>query len=439
MLSTRRAFAFLLLWMAILVPGIALAETPADIAFRQRAMQLPDVLRGTMAADAYFAPSFLAQVPVSQVRLISDQLAKQNGSVGRVERSQLVSGTSGIVDVGYELAVIRFNVTVEPQSPNKVIGLLVASIRARNDSGSKLETEFRGLPGKAAVLVRRLDDPREAPRLAVNATESMAQGSGFKLWILAEAARAVSARERRWDSVIPIGRPSLPSGVMQGWPRRAPATLHTLATMMISQSDNTATDTLLMALGRERVGAMVGVTGHRNPSQTLPVLSTLEAFALKADRNAAVRAPWISGSVDDRARALARVSPGMTADRIDLVQLAGTPKSIDTVEWFASPTDMAATLDWFRRKGDPEALAILAVNPGLVPGDAGRFAYVGYKGGSEIGVMAMNLLIKTKDGRWYSVTGAWNNPQAGVDQGRFSGLMTRAAALIEQPAPQLAP
>lgn len=50
-----------------------------------------------------------------------------------------------------------------------------------------------------------------------------------------------------------LGEKSLPGGILQNWPKGAPLTLHTLAGLMISQSDNTAADTLLEILGRDVV------------------------------------------------------------------------------------------------------------------------------------------------------------------------------------------
>ena len=89
---------------------------------------------------------------------------------------------------------------------------------------------------------------------------------------------------------------------------------------------------------------------------------------------------------------------------------------------------MIGLLDWLRRQGG-EALPILAVNPGIAPADAKRWRYLGYKGGSEPGVMAMNFLAQGQDRRWYAVSGVWNNPAARVDERTFVALMTRALNL----------
>ena len=59
-------------------------------------------------------------------------------------------------------------------------------------------------------------------------------------------------------------RASLPSGITQSWPAGSPVTLQTLATLMISISDNTATDTLV-TLERRKLDAFVATRRRARP------------------------------------------------------------------------------------------------------------------------------------------------------------------------------
>ena len=409
----------------------ALAQGPADsAAFRARAESVVAVLQSQTRADSFFAPSFLAHIPAPQIEGIVAQLRAQNGAVIGVESITPVDASSGVVVVGYEKALVTLNMTIDTAPPHLVIGLLIAGVKVRGDSVEKLSDDMRGLPGKAGILVTRLDDPLAKPLLTVDADRHLAIGSVFKLWVLAQAAHSVQIGERSWQSVIPLGPPSTPSGILQTWPAAAPLTLHSLATLMISISDNSATDTLLRALGRDKVGAMVGVTGHSNTAQTLPLLTTVEMFALKMDANADLRQKWTAGSLAARQSLLKDHAARLTTKAIRGEELAIAPRYIDRIEWFASPMDMSKALDWLRKVKAPEARTIMAVNPGIPPGQAAQFAYVGYKGGSEMGVIAMSLLIQTKTGAWYSVTGGWNNGVAAVDEAQFTALISRAVDLI---------
>src|SRR3546814_20739954 len=61
------------------------------------------------------------------------------------------------------------------------------------------------------------------------------------------------------------------------------------------------------------------------------------------------------------------------------------------IEWYASPADLARVMDWLRRHTETgpaaEARRILGLNPGIPADAASHWAYVGYKGGSEPGVL----------------------------------------------------
>jgi len=108
----------------------------------------------------------------------------------------------------------------------------------------------------------------------------------------------------------------------------------------------------------------------------------------------------------------------------------GKPILIEQAEWFASPADMVRTMDWLRKHSESgpaaQARAILSTNPGVVRGPAtAQWSYIGYKGGSEPGVMTMNFLLQGRDG-WYAISGEWNNPSAAVEEAVFAALMTGA-------------
>ena len=99
---------------------------------------------------------------------------------------------------------------------------------------------------------------------------------------------------------------------------------------------------------------------------------------------------------------------------MDVTQLAGAPRFVDTIEWPAAPRDMVALLDYLRTVKAPLAREIMAVNHG-VP-DSGRWDYLGFKGGSEPGVIQMDWLACTKDAECYAVVGGWTDPDKEIDQ-----------------------
>lgn len=421
-----------LAWAIGLLAALMLTAAPAAAQpspVEQRAQDVVRMLRGEVQPDAVFAPVFLAQVPAAQVNAISGQLRSQYGAVRGLEGVETQSPTAGLIRIDYERAVVRMNLSVDPQPPHLIQGLLITGADMRGDSWDKLVGELRALPGEVSFAAYRLGDAGLQPLAAHQPDKALAIGSAFKLFILAEISRQVQAGERNWADVVPLDRRSLPSGIMQDWPAGAPVTVHTLAALMISRSDNTATDMLLHLAGRENVERMMERIGIADPARNRPFLSTLEAFALKSLGEAEFEA-WRTADEAGRRRILADRIAAIPADRIDVARFTGAPARIDTVEWYASAEDLARTMDWLRRNGDESARAILAISPGMPAATARELGYAGFKGGSEPGVINLTYLVRNQAGQWHAIVGTWNNPAAAVEDSRFVGLLGRAIQLV---------
>ena len=83
-----------------------------------------------------------------------------------------------------------------------------------------------------------------------------------------------------------------------------------------------------------------------------------------------------------------------------------------------------------RARQSKTLLAAMAINNGVGPVAAADWSYLGYKGGSENGVLAMSLLGERKsDGKYFVVTASWNNPDVNLASEKFVGLITRLLAL----------
>lgn len=419
-----------LLLVLALFSAPAQAQPDMRAALQKRAAELPAILNGRADATDYLAQSFLADVPMARFTAIARSLIEQNGQALRVQTVTPDGNGSGNVEIGYERAVVTIRLVIEPDPPHRVSGFLVTGSQMRADSLAKLLDDIKALPGKTTFAIAELGDGPPRWIFEHNRTSQMAVGSAYKLYILGELARQIAAGEHRWDEVTTLGPASLPSGITQRWPKASPATLHSLATLMISLSDNTATDTLLDVAGRDKVGTYLRASGHADPDRTLPILKTAEAFSLKMPGNAALRERWAKGDQAQRTTLLKDAAADLVIERIDFAKLGSMPLHIDTVEWFASPEDIVGVFDRLRKTAGPEALAIMGVSPGVDALTAARFDYVGFKGGSEAGVISLNYLLRDKRGRWFAVTGAWNNVSKDIDSPRFNGLMVRALALV---------
>lgn len=420
-------FRFLLLLVAIAgATSVHAAEASPEL--RQRAEQLIPLLNGTAEPAAVFAPAFLAAVPEAQLKGISTQLRDSYGSARSVAGLDAATPQSGTAHIAFDKAVLDFALAVDPAPPHLVTTLLLTGTGAASgDSPTAVIGDLRALPGEVSLAAALLDDKGPQSLLSENADRPMAIGSAFKLWILADLVQEVNSGRRRWSDVVPLGRASLPFSTLRTWPAGSPVTLHTLAALMISQSDNTAADTLLTLLGREKVEALLPALGVRDAARNRPMLLTREVGLLKAD--AALRARWVAAGDAARRRLLSGEVARADVGSIDLSLLSGAPVAIGEVEWFASAGDLVRTLEWLRRHADPTALAILAINPGLPPATGG-FAYAGYKGGSESGVLNLSFLLRRKDGRWVAVAATWNNAAAKLEENRLLLLLSRLLPLL---------
>ena len=410
---------------ALVLAAPAIAQAPAATV-QSRADQLLALLNGEGTPDSLFAPAFLAAVPPAKVAEITAGL---RSLYGRAERVTVIPAEPGAAKLvfPYERGTVDMTLRIDAAPPNQVVGLLISG-SAFNQGLPQVLQMLHGLPGWTSFAFAKLGDG--APRIlnALAPDRPIALGSAFKLVILAELVREAEAGERQWSDTVTLDGAPLPGGTYTQMPAGTKISLLELAQKMISISDNSATDILLATLSRAKIEAMMIQVGWQNPARNRPFLSTLQTFKIKGI--ARFRQAW--PTLDEKGRRtllreidaapLSEIDPNLFKD--------GKPILIDQAEWFASPADMIRTMDWLRRHSEngagAQARAILSINPGVPrgPGNA-QYSYIGYKGGSEPGVITMSFLLQGKDG-WYALSGGWNNPAGKVEDATFAGLMTGA-------------
>lgn len=390
-----------------------------------RAFETVRVLQGKSEPEATFAASFLVQIPGDKLRQIGRDLEAQYGPIGQVTDVQQTGPSSAKFKIRFEKVSANATLSIEPDAPYRVIGFYISDFTPLDDSPEAVIKEFQALSGKSSFTITRLTATGAQEVLGYQSDLQLAVGSAFKLWVLDALVEDIEQGKRSWSDVVPLSVRSLPSGTMQDWPQDSPVTLATLATLMISISDNTATDMLMRVLGRDAIAARVHATGHAAPSRMLPMLTTLEAFSLKLAPQDQVQA---FADADDAAQTamLTRLGPSFSADKIDMAQFAHTPKWINQIEWFASPRDLARVMQSLQSRKDPMVMQILSANPGLGANVAKEFSRFGFKGGSEPGVLNLTFLVQNKAGDWFVVSQTWNSvvPMV-VNQTQFIALARR--------------
>lgn len=405
----------------------AIAQSSVETKFESRAADIVAVIRGEKTAEEVYAPSFLAEVPAEQLAQINAQLTAQFGKAIGVETVEQANANGALITLRFENATVSGPMTLEAAAPYLVDGLLLRDIQQIDDSAEKISADIEALTGSKAAWFGPLDgDPVYSYG---DATQQFALGSTFKLYVLAALSRAVDEGRLAWDDVVTLDAKSFPSGIMQNWPDGAPVTLHTAATLMISISDNTATDLVMAAVGREAVEAEMRASGHSDPARSFPFLTTREMFTIKASD---MGEAYAGASEDERRAMLATVAEqDLTLDRMMEVFTSGTPVLIEEIEWFASMRDELALMRVLAGLPDETAREIMAVNSALSEAEKARWAYVGYKGGSEAGVLNMSWLLRDEAGEWHMLAISQMDPASEVDTSTLLMIAKRILALAE--------
>ncbi len=384
--------------------------------------------------DTIFSPDFLHQVPASQLTALSTGFFDKYGGVVRwnyLDSTKIWSAKVRLVlSKGFS---VDMSIVASESGNHLITGLLLGAPTPQIKTLGDITTKMSKLPGTTGFLAAKLTANGMESIASWNPDTALALGSAFKLYVLATLLKEINSGHRHWSDVIDLDSASraFPSGEMHAWPIGTPVTLATAATLMISISDNTAADLLIHTLGRKNVEAMVREAGNAQADRDVPFLTTLELFKLKS-HDARMGKQYVTLPVSERS---AYLNNNVTTFPHDSVSFGAGIEMIDKIEWFASPKDIANLLKYIRdhsTSGEGARVRdILAVNPGLSI-DKSKWEYIGYKGGSEPGVLDLSFLLQSKaTGDWYVVTGTWNNINAALEESDFEGYMQRATELTQ--------
>jgi beta-lactamase class A len=371
-----------------------------------------------------YSSEFLGSMPAAELTNICKSIFAKTGKVIEVQRQSGGSASSGKFLLRSRDSELMVDLIIDADEPHRVLSLEFNSPSPRIKTWDDFTGRLAQLPGEVSFQAMRLDDGKV---LASHQPDKvLGIGSAFKLYVLS----TLVDKKVPWDKVVTVENryKSLPSGVLQNWPAGTPTTVQTLAIQMMSLSDNTATDHLIALAGREEVEKRLELCGMKNPAKDEPLLMTREWFRLKS--HSTLRKEFLAGTPDERRTILKRMAemPRMN----DSDEEWNGPLAIDTIEWFASSSDLCRVLDWLDKHGGPTAQAVMAVNSGDISDD--RFTYVGYKSGSESGVLSLNWLLHARDGKHYAQSAIWNNKVKRVDRAELLAIMKAAARLLVEPA-----
>lgn len=412
-------------------PQTVQAPSTIDAApLQNRINDVARLFQGAQIEEEVFNQNFLNAVPVAQFRLLTGQIKQQHGQPVSVLSIDVKDATNATFRMQFEKSIGQFIISIEPNLPNRISGLRITSFESADNSINEVLDAMDALPGRTGVSVVTLSNGQIQPIAQKDNMGRYAIASTFKLYILAELDRQIQAGQRKWSDVYRLGPKSHPSGVSQDWPNNMPMTLQTLATLMISVSDNSATDTLIRILGQDALQSIVRKTGHGNAEEFTPFLMTRQVTALKTPANAKLLQAYLELSRSRRTGYLQQIDKLLTLESIDFGLVTSQPILVDTIEWFASPDDIARLLAYIDRNSSQTVRDILAINSGIGKDTVNNWRYLGYKGGSDTGIMSLNFLLESKQGQKYAVSVHWNDKQNPVKESRLLSLTTRLLNLL---------
>jgi len=350
-----------------------------------------------------FSDSFLKQVPEASIVQILNNYRDKLGSFKNAEKSQ----------DGYNLVFTKGTAPAKINLDNKgeISGLWFGAVSLFEDNFTDILSEFEKIEGDVSIYITS-DNQDEI--LTYNENQKLAVGSTFKLYVLKTLYKTIEGKEKSWDDIIQLKNEnmSLPSGILQSWPLQSPLTVSTMANLMISLSDNTATDHLIDYIRREKIEDYVD-------DYNKPFLKTIEAFKLKYGVSSDLRMRYIEGNIETKEDVLSEIKN----EDVVISDISDEVSFINYIEWFFSTKELCQTI--YDLKDTQE----LRINPGLVSKNNWYFA--GYKGGSEPGVLQYtHILQKEVDAPIYAVSVTVNNKN-GVDENQVTELTSRLISLLK--------
>jgi hypothetical protein len=273
---------------------------------------------------------------------------------------------------------------------------------------------------RTTLLVAELIDGAPVELHAWNADDVNTIASTFKFWILGALALKIQDGEIGWDDEITIEEQfkSVPGGDLMYAIAGTRYTVRYLAERMMQKSDNTATDHLFGLVGREHVEAAMVAMGHSNPALNTPIINTRELVTLKYMLTTEELDAFLALSPDERRVELDTTLADVGLGWLDEMDDVTLPVEIDRVEWFATRHDLAATVAWVQEQSQkPDMLPLLEVIAleTQLRFDGKLWPYVGFKGGSEPGVLTGTWLMHRTDGRQFMFSIAFYDTEQPID------------------------
>ncbi|MBA1148592.1 serine hydrolase [Ectothiorhodospiraceae bacterium WFHF3C12] len=348
-----------------------------------------------------FSETFLKSASKSEVRQVLESLKTDLGDLSHVKeerdhyKARFEKGTA--------------NVLIDVNNNGLITGLYIKNVVLFGESIKHAVDDFLALPGETSISILR----NGKPYLREGTDSALFCGSAFKIAVLAALEYTIDNQRSSWDNVLELGDidRSLPTGIMHRWPTGTMVTVDSAAVMMMSLSDNTASDLLVRHLGRKTV--------EQFSPHSVPFLTTREAFILSQPDYSQLTERYRSMNEEERRELLSTISD------IDKYRLPPPEASSNVLHpaigWRFETMQLALLLSKIETK------RLLSV--GQPPFDTAPWSSFGYKGGESSGVINATFWLSGDDGTTYSISMTQNAEEDEIDRDQF---FTRVGSIATQ-------
>ncbi|MEO3801214.1 serine hydrolase [Nonomuraea sp. B1E8] len=365
----------------------------------------------------HFAASFLKNIPADQINQVLAGFKDMR--LTEIVQSQ-DNALIALVQVGGSASEVVLSV----DGSGLIDGLQFRAPAPK--SWSELDRRLRKAApqvGFLAAEVKKNGDCR--PLHAVAGVTARPLGSMVKLYVLGAVAQRIKSGAFGWDTKLTITpeSKSLPSGRLQDRPDGSKVTVLEAAKLMISISDNTATDLLIRKVGRKTVERTMRAWGNHD-KRNAPLLTTRELFVLKGADYPRHAKRYLSLSTAKKRDYLEKVVAKVP---LDTIAAWDKPRELDTIEYFGSPSDICQAYARLAKMPDKHVNEAMSINDAGLGLPAKQWPRVWFKGGSEPGVHDQSFLARTSGGKTYVVTAMAVNPKALFDDAALGVELTALA------------
>jgi len=358
-----------------------------------------------------FSDLFKKYISEEKIKLVFKELRNKYGNIVGYKTIDL---NKGIFEIEFEKVILTLSITLDG---GKINSLYFSNPTTKNNFSIANLNEINS---EKSILIKNLNDNKII--FEFNKELPLEISSLFKLYLL----MGVLEKENDLSKIIKINENyySIPPSILYYFPKNSLVTLYTYLFLMISQSDNTATDHIISFVGEDKIPLLLKKYGNLNYEMNIPFLYTSDIFRIFYSTENLKS--YLNSNAGDKQLILKKLRNDKEINNIitnrDLKKMEDVLlKNNDyhtKIGWFASASDICRFFEYAIKSKEIKTIKeILAANTeisvnSLISDDIKeKYKYIGGKLGSKFGVVSVGFLITTKKDTPYCFSAIFNSKE----------------------------